>query len=134
MMRSIIAAQRVAGIIAAQCVQTRDVGSYSLHRVNKSEPSEHNRYTLCSDYGRGILKVQGGFLESRFCDHPPRAGAGRTESLHRVKCFAAERNARTGCIDQSLQSRIAAQASLIIARTGYARICTDVMAGVSERG
>ena len=85
MMRSIIAAQSDAGIIAAQGGYIRAVGADSLHRVNKLEPSEHNRCTLYSAYERGMLKVQGGFLESRFCDHSPRAAAGRTESLHRVQ-------------------------------------------------
>ena len=134
MMRSIIAAQSDAGIIAAQGGYIRAIGAYSLHRVNKSEPSEHNRCTLCSDYGRGMLKVQGGFLESGFCDHSPRAGAGRTESLHRVQCFAAEHNHCTGCNDYSLRSRIAAQGAMIIAWVGYTRIDPDVMAGGSERG
>ena len=77
MMRSIITVQSGAGIIAAQGGYIRAVGAYSLHRVNKLEPSEHNRCTLCTDYGRGILKVQGGFLESRFGNHSSRAGAGR---------------------------------------------------------
>ena len=44
--------------------------------MNESEPSEHNRLSLCSDYTRGILKVPSGLLDSGICDHSLGAGAG----------------------------------------------------------
>ena len=44
--------------------------------MNESEPSDHNRLSLCSDFARGILKVPGGFLDSGICDHSLGTGAG----------------------------------------------------------
>ena len=50
--------------------------------MNESELSEQIRFTGSSDYKRGILIVQGWFLDSGFCEHSLGDGAGWLRNEH----------------------------------------------------